>query len=345
MKENPTLGLENFEEALAILKREQQANMPSRKEELYFRYFNLVVYAFFGLCVLLVSLEPTKKGIYQNIWLWGWGLAGVLSLAILPLFFLNLGFMKKLRRQAKLRRRLNLDTYFKPLFRAQRRESTFSNFWTLLVSFTGYGFVLLGLILLIFSIALIFSKGGVKEIGLLFPVSFVGLVGFALAVVGLSSIFLHFMRRGEARLKVVNDLQTSLSKHEKSFEEDSQQRISIDADEYDLIARIERAQIIADRQRSIDKGVKEARTAGYLIQQSRDVIDSKSRLDPAIRPLVEDQILQLTTDPAPIGSREEPGSGLIRLLVPETPVEIVYQVDRDNHRLRVFSLGTRASGG
>ena len=169
------------------------------------------------------------------------------------------------------------------------------------------------------------------------------LTGFAPTLLGLSFIFLHFMRRGKQRLDVVRGLRASLSKYEKSFEQDKLQRINIDAKEYDKIARMERAQIIRDRQQSIDMGLKKARTFGYLIQKSREMQAAKARLEPSIKILVENQILQFRTEPVPTGSSEDLDTGTFRLQVPDTDVEIVYQVDQDNRRIKIFSLQTAGS--
>ncbi len=162
--------------------------------------------------------------------------------------------------------------------------------------------------------------------------------GFGLAVLGLSFIFLYFMQRGKQRLNLVNNLRSALAEHEETFEHDKEQQVRIDANEYYRIAEIEREQIISDRQRSISLYSKKALRSEFVIQQSREVRATKANLDKATAALVGDQILQLTTDPRPSGSTEDPDTGTIRLPVPETAVEIEYQVDKDDRRIRVIAV-------
>lgn len=333
MRENPTLGSNAFERALAILNREQEANMPSRRQTTYFRLFNLIVYLFIGIGV--VTIVGHGFGFHKEM-MWLWGLQGIVLFLIIVLFFLNLGFVGKLKNQAKLRRQLRLDQNLKALFKAQRRETKVSNLWTLLISILGYPLVAIGLsgFVILLLVAVVDRDWG-PLVG--------SAAGLGLTVLGLSFIFLHFMRRGKQRLELVDRLRATLSKYEDAFGQDGEQRVSIDADEYDQIARIERAHIIADRQRSIDQGLKEARTSGYLIQRSHEMQAAKAKLDPATAVLVENQILQLTTDPMPTGTAQHPDTGIFRLRVPETEVEILYKVDEDSRRIRVGKLLTSDS--
>jgi hypothetical protein len=74
------------------------------------------------------------------------------------------------------------------------------------------------------------------------------------------------------------------------------------------------------------------------MQKSREILAAEAKLDFDTRLLVENQILRLTTEPFPDGHINDPDTGTIRLFVPDTSVEIVYQVDQDNRRIGLLSL-------
>lgn len=135
MRENPTLASNDFDRALAVLKREQAANAPSPRQERYFHLFNWVLYFFVGLGVIIGIGHAFD--LPESVLLGFWCLEGLVVLSIFPLFFFNLGLVQKLGRQARLRQRLNLDKGLQSLFKAERMESRLSNLWTLLMSLSG----------------------------------------------------------------------------------------------------------------------------------------------------------------------------------------------------------------
>src|SRR5262245_9879275 len=102
-----TLGSREFETALAVLKREQAENMPSSRQLLFYRLFNWSVLPFLAVGILyLLSLAAADMGDdWEVIFLETWG---VVSLIVIVLFVANIGLIRKLRRQAQLRRRLQL---------------------------------------------------------------------------------------------------------------------------------------------------------------------------------------------------------------------------------------------
>ena len=219
MRENPTLGSNAFEKALAILNREQEANLPSRRQETLFRLFNLVVYLFSGIGA--VAIVGHLFGFHTQMQ-WLWGLEGIVFLPIVVLFFLNMGLVGKLRNQARLRRRLGLNQDLKALFKAQRREKKFSNIWALLVSILGYPLVVIGLF--VFGLFLFIATAFTDS-----ELLIASAAGLGLTVLGLSFIFLHFMRRGKQRLELVHRLRTILSRYEDALGQDGAQTVSIDA--------------------------------------------------------------------------------------------------------------------
>lgn len=336
MREEPTLSPREFELALKVLEREQEAHMPSRRQEALFRWFNFAVYTLLGLAAAIGVAAVAE---FETIALWLWGAQGIIVVTLTVLFFLNLGLIRKLWNQARLRRRLRLDQHFEAAFRAERSESRLKNYLTFILSILGYPSVIAGFFIIASAFVLLFL-----DFGLFYSVLALS-IGIAFATVGLSLVSFHFMLRGKQRLDLVRRLQENLSKRYDANEQEVDDSFAVDPDYYNEIARIERTQIITDRQISIEKGLEEESTTDYVIQQSREVIAAKAELDQQTNSLVDDQILQLTRNPLPVGSTRDPDSRIAHLPVREASVEITYQVNEKERRIRVLSLRAISGSG
>lgn len=330
MTTKSTLDSREFELALAILQREQAAHMPSRRQELWFRLFNLSVFAFLGtFAIAVLATVPNKPGM-ENIALVLWVISGFLILSTVVLFFLNLGLMRALMRQARLRRRLQLGKSLKDAFKARRRRGRMKNILTLIIAFLG---------------VIIVPAGVLFVVPLLFwfvPTPYVLGFLFILTVLALSLVFLHFMRRGKQRLEIVTSLQASLLGRKEVFESDQESTLDISSADYYKIASIERAHIIDDRAKSIKMAHKESPDSSYVVQKSREMLGAKAKLDLNARVRIDDQIFHLMTNPLPPGVTEDPETGYLRLSVPEASVDILYQVDEERHRIRLLALQSSA---
>ena len=118
--------------------------------------------------------------------------------------------------------------------------------------------------------------------------------------------------------------------------------MDISSADYHKIAGIERAHIIDDRAKSIKMAHKESPDSSYVIQKSREMLGAKAKLDLNARVRIDDQIFHLMTNPLPPGVTEDPGTGYLRLSVPEASVDILYQVDEERHRIRLLALQSSA---
>jgi hypothetical protein len=335
MTAKSTLNSQEFKLVLAILQREQTAHMPSRRQELLFRLFNWSVFAFLGTVVVagLATVFDVFGGPRMQdiavVLLW---ISALPILSTVILFVLNLGMMRMLFRQARLRRRLQLVQSLKDTFKAKRRHDRIRNIFTLFVAFLGPVFVVV-----VGSFVLLILLWVGTETHYVFGVLFV------LIVLALSLAFLHFMRRGKQRLEVVTNLQASLLGRREVFESDQESILDISSTDYNRIASIERAHIIDDRANSIKMGHKESLNSSYVIQKSHKMLGATSGLDLKARVRVNDQIIRLMTNPSPPGVTEDPGTEkILRLSVPETSVDILYQVDEKRHRIRVLDLRSAA---
>ena len=338
MAAETTLSSREFRQALAVLKREQEAYMPSRAQEALFRLFNWSVFLFVLVTILDIYLIGqlgrdvnavhikllTKRRVVHIAWV-------VLCLAVIVFFFANWGLILKLVRQARLRRQLGLKRALKDAFKAASGETLLVNVLTFIFTIIGGVIFLIGVVF-----TLIAAIEGDSE-------DYVA--AFTLVSVGLSLLFLHFMRRGKQRLTVVMNLQDSLAQHKDATEVGAEASVAIPRQSYDAIAAIERAQLIDDRRQSIVKGRKEARDSAYLVQSSREILGAKSRLDLDARARLDEQILALVSNPSPPEAKRDSATGYSRIPIAQTDVDLVYQLDPEKHRIRLLSLVDAAAPG
>ncbi len=153
------------------------------------------------------------------------------------------------------------------------------------------------------------------------------------------------MRRGRERLSIVQELQHDLARHRP--DSGRADATEIDPDELRIIADMERAQIIEERRSSLRAASKDTPVPGYTVQQSRRVLDAKARLDPETSRRVQDQIYELMDDP--LGDSEpDSDTGMRRIRIRETPLEVGYEVEETTQRVRIVFLeqtGQAGAGG
>lgn len=335
MAEEISLDAQGLQTALAVLQREQTAYLPSASERKRYRAFNLCVYVMAAGVVAEGTMMGGAIGETSEAYYVLLGfvtiLVGLLMLATVVLFFLNLGLIRKLHGHAQLRRRLNLRDYFAGAFSAERRATRIANVLTLLLAVLGGCFVVLGLGGLI---AVGFADLRAAKIGLMAAAS----VYVVMVVLGISFFSFHFMRRGQQRLEVVLRLQRTLTDQAAGA---GQPKLS--PDDYNAIAVLERQHIIRDRATSIASGRKEAEDSTYLCQSSRQMHEAKSRLPPEVLVKVEGAIAQLLSDPATAAASADPVTGSRSIPVAGTGLAIQYDVSAEKNLVRLYDL--RASAG
>lgn len=328
------LDATQFDQALAILRKEQQANMPSRWQRVFYVLLSICVYGFvavlfFGIIFLFTILLSEYV---LNI---PFVVLGVilffLTLIVLPL---NVPLLRKLRHQIRLVRSLGLSQFFKAPWKAERRKRRLRNIMVLLVVLFGFSVTVFHFIgVVVFTVFGVFERG-------FNPLKF--LMGLIIIlfdiIILLAFIFFLLMRRYKQRLEVVAQLQTSLAGYKDAAEQDEGKRINIPSEEYEQIAQIERAQILFEREKNILASFEEPDVPYYSVQKSRSVREALHQLDPATRLAVEDQIDELGIEPRLSGVTSDPKTNIHRLRVPETSVEITFTVDHDNRRVKILSL-------
>jgi hypothetical protein len=64
----------------------------------------------------------------------------------------------------------------------------------------------------------------------------------------------------------------------------------------------------------------------------------KDQLDLETRAHVEAAILQLSAEPSALEAAKDKDAGVLRLAVPETSIQILYQIDEEQRRILLLSL-------
>jgi len=314
--------------ALEILGRELAANRPTPRQERTFNLLNWDVLAMFlsygvGFVGRLALPEAWAERVAEVCFV----LAG-LSILIMPiLLLLNLDLVRKLWRNARMRSRLGLSRPLEAAFKAQRRKHRVRNLGTAFLAV--YGVCML--------VALPLMVWVVLSDELLAAI----LISLMFTVMSLSFASIHLIRRGMERMAVVETLHGLVRREESDAGE-----IELSQDEYDLLATMERSQIVEDRHARLERAAENPEVFGYAVQTSFSAQDAKSQLPVHASSLVDAQIQRLARDPESERDRVaiDEESHLRRLPVEGTPVMIGYQVDDEARVIRVVDVLSGPAG-
>jgi hypothetical protein len=301
-----------YRRALEIVERET----PTPQQSRWFRRLQQTVWSallFSAAWVVIAryySFEPAYPALL---------LAVACYVALIPLLVVNLGMVRRLIRAARLRRILGLAAGLDPHFRERRRHNRWINRLTLVMSVVGYFSLAIGLLLLFLEL-LEPDPWGLAIIAVTFAW-------------GLSCVALHFMARGVERLQVISYLHDALVESMASQPAGTAAPVTIPAEHYDAISRLERAQVQADRKRSIAAGLQE-RADSYVLRLSRSFVKEEQDLDGEVLSIVNEALYRLTRNPPGAPAAPQPSF----VPVPGTPLEMVCQVDHDRREVRVYSL-------
>ncbi len=346
MADRISLDNDALNAALLILRREQSAYLPTRRELFLYRAFNVSAFSIVVAGFLLLARASMATDAFSAFFdaktvsllnTMGIAIAVFSGAGMLVLYPLNFGFMRKLYRHAKMRRRLKLANYFAPAFSANRKLKRLTNLLTMAMFVLGilvfsFGILMIGL-------AIINAVESDYFSGNLF--GFVMVMAFALAlmIIGTSFASIHFVRSGRQRLEIVQNLEKSLEKQFSAVNDNAGAGATVSASEYDAIAGIERQQIIRDRVTSIAAARKETSTE-YMCQTSRQMYQTKSSLPPETLRRVEMTIADLLKDPSAGGRAKTGEAGRQVLRVADTPLCIHYGVDSVRHLVQLYELAS-----
>jgi len=355
-----TLNSQQLEQALAILRREQQANTPSPLQKKIFKLLAAPIYGFavviggflFAIFIAAFVSLFTGKNFFHGGFVGGWGgigfsafeaylialvlltaIYGCLSgIGILVLISLNRSYLRELRRQNKLIKSLGLKEAIEVPWKRRRQKKRPQD----IVFLSGS---ILGLItMLSLFLGAIYELSGEKFLNDDF---------FGAALLSILSIFAmvaivvtNLARRHKVRLGLISGLHSSLEEQLSQNGKDYASGISISKEDYQKIAQIERSQISRGRIKSIMAGLEESDASPYVIQKSREARKVQDSFDDATCLRVQEHLDALTAEPHPPGVEEDSKSGSWKMPVPNTPVIVKYTVDDDSRRVRILSLET-----
>jgi hypothetical protein len=351
------LNTKQFDQAVQILSREQQAYTISSRQEKIFKLFNLAIYGLGivgSLFFLILIFSEIYFVIFEKIgWkdLWNltlavsiWGGILLLTVAIIPtailstgilvLFISNLGYIRQLLRHNKMIHRFGLKDALRAPWIKKTQKKRVRNIVLRCLRIIGLVFILFigGMYILFFV-----SDEGYKDINaiLLYIVIMLSIFACSSAIAAN-----HIVQLSKERLKLISQLYSSMEVNLNRTEQEGGGGVQISSEIYAKIAQIERAQISRGRVQSILADMEESDTTPYVIQKSREAKDAQGSLDGATSLRVQEQIDALMTEPQPPGAAEDARTGRLKLHVPRTSVTIGYTVEVDSQRVRILSLET-----
>jgi len=331
------LGRSEFERALAVLDREQQAMQLSRAQRLSYKLYTIFFWGFV-LCVvgaiidLAIEFRRTEPPWAFLTFVVALGLCFLVSVVLLVL---NIPLVVKIIRNHLLFRRIGLSDVVDVLWKERQKTRR----WKVIVERIGLG---LGIFLLIFSIIIPIASVVPRWRGPFLEMGWSGsLVCF---LIGTLVVMFVVLKRGKARLDMMTSrwtditrLKESMAAVEKTAQHAGSERISFPADVIEQFSRIETEQIACSRAMAIGESAR-APKLGFSILSSDEVLKAKTGLDPDTRLRVEETIDELVLQPRPNGVEMDADTGALRQRVQGTDWEIVYAVDDAGRQLRLLSL-------
>ena len=334
MADTHKLGRAQVNRGLEVLELELLNVRISRRQmilyRLYLGCFALLLLS--GTCMVVFSppvddtLVGETSGLQSALFDAFSLITGLAFYATIILFLFNIGLILKLRRIATVRKRLGLTQPLESAFSERRRRGWIVN------AVTGF-FVLMGAAAIVLPALLIVSSG----------VSWSVILGTAplFLLGGAALLSVHFLRRGMERFNIVQDLHEEL-KAEVADESDSAP--PLDDASYEILAHLERFQIMEQRQQSIARASADRDAFGYALQMSFEAQESKDQFPAGQRQLIDKKILELISEPEKVASESSslPDGDFLKVGVEGGDVAIQYRVDKPNHRVQVARIASSA---
>lgn len=335
------LDAHQLDQALAILEKEQQANVPSRWQKIAFIILKSASYGLGLVAVAILAFDVADRTSFiklgssyldRNRMLFSLAIffSALYILVLLIPFVANVPLLFKLRRQHKLVKRLGLWEVLNTPWQVESREKRSRTTRPVIIG--SIGLLIIFIEMIIAGLPVLFATNQAEIFFTIILILLIPLSGALRAT--------YFIIRGLARMEAVTQLQASLSTYKEKAEQDKDGAIDVPSGVYQRIAQIEKAQITRDRAESILAYQQESDEATYIVQKSRAVREAQAQLDPMMRLRVQDRVDALAEVPRPAGAVEDPQTQTWRLRVPDTPIEIEFAVDNERKRVRILSLQT-----
>ena len=253
----------------------------------------------------------------------GFAVAGFGLLSLIPFSILNLGLIRKLWSMARARNRLGLNEALATAFKVERRKHRVRNLLTGSLTVLAILMVLFGLIGVMVTPMPSFA----------YRLSFF----LAFAIVGLSFGSIHYIRRGVERLGIVERLYSDLQPlvNAKAAPGD----VEIPDYDYEIIARLERNQIIERREQSVARATHDPDSFGYAVQLSFAAQETKDELPAEEQNRVDEEIIRLVRDPQSEMRRSVTDTdGLRTVRVEDSSVDLLYRIDDAAQRIQIARI-------
>ena len=339
MAQQSTLDWREYQAALKVLDREQRTLMPSRRQGVLFRAFNFTVHAFVICGALLIAslFDGSEADIEWLQWL-------VLALfaAIIPLFVLNWGFIGKLRRQARLRQALGLKHLFRNILSAGQKETILHRIVTITIAMLGALGILLSLLALGLTIFLAITEPPIYSSAMM-ELALILLIVVAIGLVGTSLLSLHFMWRGKRRTEAVQQMLKGLASQEAAFGGGQEGKADVGAENYRILANIERDQIIRERTHSVELELERPAPDRYRLEVSESARKWGLKLDPDARAKVQQRVFALTRSPCPGDARPGQVPDTNEIDVKDTDFTVIYRVHKDAKVIELVAVALGSS--
>ncbi len=341
--EQYAFGRGEFNRALTVLDREQEAMQLSRAQRLSYKLYTIFSWGFV-LCLVgtiidvVIELRTGRPSLSTAFVAFAAAVALCLLVATL-LLVLNIPLIVKIVRHKRLFHRLGLSDSLDVLWKERQKTRR----WMALFEKVALG---LGILALIVGITLIaysvvggwrgwFGGGQMSasiEGALLYV--FIGFVFIMFYVVQNGKAWLDMMA---SRWKDVVRLRESMGALEKGAQRAGSERIPVPVDVIEQFSQIENEQIACSRARAIGESATAAKLS-FSILSSDALLKMKTGLDPDDRIKVEEAIDELALQPRPSGVEKDVETDTLRQGVPGTDWEIVYVVDDAGRQLKLLSL-------
>ena len=265
------------------------------------------------------SAEDARESL-QSI---GFTMAGLGLLSLVPLSILNLGLMRKLWSMARARHRLGLNEALVAAFKAERRKHRVRNLLT-------------GLLAVVAVLMVLFGAIGVMVTPMP-SIAYKLIFSSAFAIVALSFGSVHYIRRGMERLGIVERLYSDLLPLVNAKTEPGD--VKIPEHDYEIIARLERNQIIERREQSVERATHDPDAFGYAVQLSFAAQETKDELSAEEQNRVDEEILRLVREPQSEMRRStQDTDGLHTVRVEDSAVDLRYRIDDAAQRIQIARI-------
>jgi hypothetical protein len=338
-----TFGRVEFDWALSVLDREQQAMQLSRAQRLSYKLYTIFSWGFV-LCLVgtiidvVIELRTGRPNPSTAFVAFAAAVAFCLLVATL-LLVLNIPLIVKIVRHKRLFHRLGLSDSLDVLWKERQKTRRWMAIFEKVALGAGAFILIGGIALIAYSVVGGWGRWlGGRELsasikGALLYV-FIGFVFIMFYVVQNGKAWLDMMA---SRWKDVVRLKESMGALEKGAQHAGSGRIPVPVDVIEQFSRIETEQIARSRATAIGES-STAPKLSFSILSSDEVLKAKTGLDPDDRLKVEEAIDDLALQPRPRGVEKDVETDTLRHRVPGTDWEIVYVVDDAGRQLKLLSL-------